>query len=402
MARINEPLPPPSYVHATSQAELATLIIDIVRPLVTLADTLKSDLTQSVLGVMSEAQLATFILQQARTRERELVLDMWGGSENVRVAWAKWVSSKEAADSSPAEEREAKVRRRKMWVAKLIETLALPVPVSCDVPPSVTVSSADFQTLSSTPTTIEQSPTRNELPPQFFFIAPTLFYLQNCLQALVVTGSLRSLTRIPSPPRIPSSDPELPPEGNFMSRVWTLLKAEINRDEFAIGVGASGRNHDEQEDPTKIINLADEVVRARRLYSGTVTEQEEKSLRDAVERTLRPRDPVFSLLLERVVRAVESGIVGWIDGDSTGDKTIHSGIPEKMRTGRGIGTRGSYGVHHTVDREHDKKWTEPPKLKLSISVKGFEDPVLAEGIEDLFTKVIHCVQWTEDVWGDLL
>jgi hypothetical protein len=28
--------------------------------------------------------------------------------------------------------------------------------------------------------------------------------------------------------------------------------------------------------------------------------------------------------------------------------------------------------------------------------------VLAKGIDNLVVKVIHCVQWTEEVWGDLI
>jgi len=331
---------------------------------------------------MSESQLATVIAQRAHTRERELVLDMWGGSGNVRAVWEKWVSS---------EPEGAEERRRKRWVARLMKALALPIPVSCDVPPPL--SSAHQQTATQSASTERMS--RNELPPQFFFTAPALFYLQNYLQALVVAASLRSLTRIPLPPAAPNLGTGNPPGSDFMSRVWTLLKAEIDRDDdFAIGVGATGRSREEQEDPTKIINLADEVIRVRRLSSGMVTEQEEKALRVAVERTLRTTDPVFLLLLERVVHAV----VGWLDDAVSEDVTVHHGVPERMRTGREIKGCQCSHVYHTIGREY-KKSPETPKLG---SVKGFEDPVLAKGIQDLIIKAIRCVQWTEEVWGDLI
>src|ERR1700733_7592634 len=98
---------------------------------------------------------------------------MWGGKANVSAAWEKWHSLEDGANifENAGEEQDIKQRRWKMWVPlKLIKTLALPVPVSCDVP---TQSSG-------------HPPTRNELPPQFFFTAPALFYLQNFLQAVVV------------------------------------------------------------------------------------------------------------------------------------------------------------------------------------------------------------------------
>jgi hypothetical protein len=380
LAKIDDnPHPQPSYIRDTSsQARLASLVIDVFRSLVTLADTLKSDLTQSVLGMMSEAQLAGVVAQQARIRERKLVLEMWGGVEDVRVAWRKWVSwEEEGIDKETA---------RKRWVTKLIKSLASPVPISCVVPDSRP------QNVSPASSTTEL-PTKNELPPQFFFTAPTLFYLQNLLQALVIAASLRSLTRIP----LITSDS---PASDSMSRVWTLLEAEIDRDVFAIGVGPT---RDRGEDPTKIINLADEVIRARRLLSAssgetTTSNEEEKALRGAVERTLRPEDPVFLLLMGRLVSAVEGGVVRWLVEDASTDAGVgRGGVPERMRAGRVVGPQQDFeGVHRALESDNDKK-----ALKLE-AVKGFEDPVLARGINDLVMKVIHCVQWTEGVWGDLI
>lgn len=387
LVKLDEPLSPPPYVHNASQAHLATLIIDVIRSLVILADILKSDLTQSVLGAMSEAQLAAVISQQARARERELVLEMWGGKAKLSAAWEKWFSPADRANifENAGEEQDI---TWKTWVPlKLIKTLALPVPVSCDVP----TKSSEL---------VEHPPTRNELPPQFFFTAPALFYLQNFLQALVVAATLGSLTRIPQPPPIPGPRVEEPPGSDFMSRVWTLLKAELDRDEFSIGAGVTGRGREEQEDPTKIVNLADEVIRARRLSSSTITEQEETSLRQAVERTLQPRDPVFLLLLGRVVRGVGDGLIHWPDGASAEGMIVQRSIPEKMRSGRVIANGQSHILHRTVDKEHDKVDTSKPGLK--IAVKGFEDPVLAKGIEDLAIKIMQCVQWMHEVWGDLV
>lgn len=184
-----------------------------------------------------------------------------------------------------------------------------------------------------------------------------------------------------------------------MSRVWTLLKAEIDRDVFAIGVGPT---RDRGEDPTKIINLADEVIRARRLStaSGTTmapSEEDEKALRGAVERTLRPKDPVFLLLMKRLIGAVEGAVVRWLVEDVD---VRHSGVPERMRAGREVG--GRQGFNGVFESDQNKKGMEVIKLGLGVSVKGFEDPVLAKGIDNLAAKVIHCVQWTEEVWGDLI
>jgi hypothetical protein len=86
-----------------------------------------------------------------------------------------------------------------------------------------------------------------------------------------------------------------------------------------------------------------------------------------------------------------------MEGTLAKDMTVHRGMPEKMRAGREI-----RGMPHNVDQEHNKNGMVTRKLRLNISVKGFEDPVLAKGIENLVTKIVQCVQWTEEVWGDMI
>ncbi|KAG8213692.1 hypothetical protein J3R82DRAFT_10390 [Butyriboletus roseoflavus] len=80
-----------------------------------------------------------------------------------------------------------------------------------------------------------------------------------------------------------------------MSRVWTLLRAEIAGEPDA--------------SDTKLINLADEVIRARKQATAThstpasspLSKEDEVTLRAAVDRTLRPEDPVYKLLQRRLL-----------------------------------------------------------------------------------------------------
>ncbi|GLB37493.1 putative T-complex protein 11 [Lyophyllum shimeji] len=303
------PAPGPSP-DTSGENPLAVLLVSTMRKMIGLADTLKRDLTNTVLGTMSEAQLMEVIRQQADARERELILNeaMWGGddgSSGIEVltkAWSAWTG----LDTDGAR-----------WIRRLLQALTSPHPVTCQ----------------------PADPNPNALPPQFFFSRPLLLYIQNYLQALVVAASLKSLVRLPPAPAPPVGVAATSSSPDFIPRIWTLLKAEIDREEYSIRGASTGSPQadglDAQE--TKLINLADEVIRARRLFGSvaSMSEDEERDLRAVVERTLRLADPVFVLLQGRLKRALELRLEEAVKGRVEGEHAAKdSKLPMKMKSGR--------------------------------------------------------------------
>jgi hypothetical protein len=206
--------------------------------------------------------------------------------------------------------------------------LASDIPVACQPPP--------------------HQPQPNQLPPQLLFSTPQLLYIQNYLQAIVIAAALRSLTRLPP--------------ADFISRVWSLLNAEIDP------VHPPDNN-------TKLINLADEVLRARQ----NLDIQQQTHLRAAVERTIRPGDPVFILLKKRLMSALENHL--------TTSPTPNI-IPLKLKTGQ-------------VPESSPSPPPPPFRIPPPPSIRGFEDPVLQQAIAEVSQKIINCVTWTNTVWEAL-
>ena len=343
---------------------------------------MKSDLNTFVIGSMTDSQLRNLLANEVKSRERDLVLRIWGTKDLVRHSWRAWLDNSLEA---PHENR---------WISALIQALFSDKPVSCRLP---------------TPTPSET--TRSfELPPQFFFSVPVLLDLQNHLQAIVIAAALRSLARLPSsaPPHS-SSD--------FMNRIWTLLKSEIN---------TSGNSIDyDDTERTKIINLADEVVRATKLSltSGKLDTNEEQTLRSAVERSLRPNDAVFLLLKKRLMGSLEKLWLSFSDvpNNSTaaqGSFAIQgpsTSIPEKMSTGKGprSGQEASISekrLKHMVSESLSNFYpSSSTHQNVVVGVEaermviaGFEDVVLRKAIGESAQKLGDCIEWIGSLWGDLV
>ncbi|KAJ7770142.1 hypothetical protein DFH07DRAFT_735706 [Mycena maculata] len=352
LADLDAPLSPitatgPSSSIKTSTSQLAMLIISTIKSIVSLAETMKGDLNSFVVGSMTETQLKDIIVQQAKTREKELVLDIWGdsgedASQRVKVLWQTWVDELDGQ----ASETEPKDR----WIRRLVQSFGSTHAVSCAIP--------DDDPLPDGPV--------NNLPPQFFFSTPRLLYVQNYLQALVAAAALRSLTRLPL---LTQNDTR---GHDFMERVWSLLKSEIDDEDPAAST-------------TKIINFADEVVRARRLVSSP-DEHEEAQLRAAVDRTLKYGDPVFLLLQKRLLMALAHQLCE----PQLPTDPVSNHAPERMQTGRILGERA--GKRPRLVSETTSSHVMPP-------VKGFEDPVLVSGIEEALTKLYRHIRWVNDVWN---
>ena len=151
----------------TDPLDLAKLVIATIRSILKLAETMKDDLSQFVLGTMGEAQLATAVADQAQTRERALVLDLWKQSV-VREDIAAWL-----ADLSQPYALIVVSPPRK-WVLRVVQALGAIEPVACPLP-----------TKPLGPEDDRPPPVPNSLPPSFFFSTPELFYVQNFLQAIM-------------------------------------------------------------------------------------------------------------------------------------------------------------------------------------------------------------------------
>ncbi len=102
-------------------------MVEAIRSILKLAESMKDDLSQFVLGTMGEAQLAESVADEAQTRERALVLDLWKQSV-IREDIASWL-----ADLSPFYAPIVVPPSRK-WALRLVQALGVTEPVACPLP----------------------------------------------------------------------------------------------------------------------------------------------------------------------------------------------------------------------------------------------------------------------------
>jgi hypothetical protein len=294
---------------------------------------MKDDLSQFVLGTMGEAQLAVAVADRARTQERALVLDLWKQSV-IREDIATWL-----ADLSPPYALVVVPPARK-WVLRVVQALGATVPVACPLPTKPLLSENNLP-----------PPAPNTLPPPFFFSTPELFYIQNFLQAIIIAAALRTL--------VPAS---VSPPDDFMYRIWTLLLASVDEED--------------PEQDTRLVNLADELIRA----SSLTDVEAMKQLRAAVARTVRPSDPVVLLLQRRLLSALAERLARSPSPINRDD------APAEMRTGR----------RERPPNMADEQWSRTEVLE----VKGFGDPVLTDAIQVVLEKLQVAVLWVGRIWAD--
>jgi hypothetical protein len=342
---------------------LAKLVVNTTESVLKLSDAMKDDLSQFVLGAMSEKQLQVVIKQQARRDERRTVLQLYP-LERTQHLWTQWLSelSQDSSHLTPSTK----------WIPRLMQALGSTIPVSSTLPVTLGQVSSD-----------QAGSDGNSLPPPLLFSGTELLYLQNFVQAVVIAASLRSLARLPSS----SLSSSVQGGGDFMDRVWTLLRAEIDQEE------GSG--------DTKVANLADEVLRAQNqgmIAKGDRTE--ETRLRAAVQRTLHPSDPVFILLQKRLLTALTTRMS---QRDSSGSQSPRVVGPEHMHTGfdmEGPGKRPRLMLDSQElglgQLSTSARGEEP------LRVKGFEDPVLMKGIKEVLGRLMGTVEWVESVWKDVV
>lgn len=369
--------------HLASTADLARLVTDTARAILELTETMKEDLSQFVLGSMNEKDLKTLITQQAMLREKSLILRLWPPSR-VEPLWTIWLGE---TDPSIFPNHESILPPHRPWPYRLVQALGTPSVVNCRLP-TVWVS-PDEPTSSDTAENSQevQSPP-NSLPPPFFVTCPSLRVAQNYLQALVIAASLRSLVRLPSRSSTSSAHDDQDNPASFMQRIWILLKASVEEEPSVEG--------------TKIVNLADEVVRVRRACADVehpCGPDEEARLRAAVDRTLQPRDPVFLLLQKRLLQSLAAWLVR--TPITAAEKDSRSSAPIHLQTGRdrpGKRPRLHLGLENpkSVFVGWERERGHPP------AIKGFEDLVLVREVAETFKKVGRVVDWTDRVWQDLV
>ncbi|VDB87479.1 unnamed protein product [Peniophora sp. CBMAI 1063] len=326
-------------------ADLARTIIDTVKDIMKLTEAMRDDLSEFVLGTLGEEQLRLALRDEARGRERAVILDLWREPGAVGAHVTSWVSE----IAPPYAQAEAPPDR--LWIVRLVQALAAPTPVVCPLP-TKPVPGTDGEPPPELP---------NRLPPPFFFSTPALEHLQNLLQALVIAATLRALVSSASS------------GADFMSRVWTLLESAIESE-------APG------PDDTKLANLADEVLRAR---GPDIDAEEVARLRAAVERTLQVRDPAFALLQRRLLVALATRL-------AQAPRPEHTDVPREMRAGRHRPGR-SAGVNTAalMDEEARREWD-------GFSVKGFEDAELVKRVREVGARLKAELSWLSNVWPDEL
>ncbi|KAL0956505.1 hypothetical protein HGRIS_002648 [Hohenbuehelia grisea] len=451
--RLESPLPlatdPPTSPHSKPTDEdgkttsrhispIAQRVTDTIKSILLVAEEMKSDLDQFTPGNMTEVQLRDIIMLQAKQRERETVAALWRAKlwdeVSMKRLWDDWAAEPIQAhlDVELSRHETSGALSRNRWVLRLLQSLGSPTPVSCNSPlslPQSTVPPSSQQSAGEQPAYQEPS---NSLPPQLFFSSPALFHIQNLLQALVISAALRSLTRLP-----PS------PDGahELMQRVWTLLRSEI--DEPDTGPSA-----------TKLVHLADEVIRARRMAATTehsptpsgqhatippLEDEEERRIRAAVERTLQFSDPVLGLLQKRLLSSMAKALVdlvstspatqaqstrsrahdGFAGGSSQNDhvgnqaSSVHGYAPVRMKTGRGRPLSSGNDSENERPGKRNKlfptnEFTGSGSLAWDVSmsrdvaalshIKGFEEKVLVEAIDEVFSKLKRCISWVQWVW----
>ncbi|PFH51549.1 hypothetical protein AMATHDRAFT_175176 [Amanita thiersii Skay4041] len=371
---------------------LAQTVINVFQSTIKLSEIMKVDLNKVVMGSMSESQLRGIVASQAKSREREFILRLWSGQDKpaeqiVQEKWCIWtdqLSGGPLLDTSHTEDK---------WKLRLLQSLASSIPVSCSI--FQWGDSTNRESLINVPSTNE-SP--NELPPPYLFTVPTLLYIQNFIQALVITAALQSLLRMHAPMvtslhTFNSSAHNTIALNEFVQRIWILLVNELDP-ESLIHHGFADVGE------TKIAHLADELIRTWRKITPHPMVHTEAQLRAAVEGVLRPHDPLFCLLQKRLVDAFRARLLSISNEQIQSD---HKTIPEKLRTGRDVNLmmRNQPSVAlspESMEQPHRKSRSADE----TIPVKGFEDPVLIREINQCFSSIVTCIRWISDIWDDLV
>jgi hypothetical protein len=363
---------------SASTEEFAELVVNVIKSVLELSVDMRNDYFNAVSATASEQELADTVATTAEAQEQKLVLQLWESKGAMRGAWSRWMEGFHPVDP------ELRVQSKHFWILKLIESLGKPHAITSKLvgPPHLHETTNGSDNRGPNASTKRVPEPQNMLPPQFLFSGPSLFRLQNYIQALTVAASLKSLVPTPRqatdslhPSRPPTNEPTFPASWTFTERVWALLEPEIEVTDY----GSS---------ETKIINFADEVVMMHRsALPPSVTTLDahlEQRLRSTVERILRTDDPVFILLQKRLLAALSTALLDVPIVEERASVRMQSGRPQHQ-TGA-----SSSPPPQNVQR------------RLFIMAKGFEDPIIAKQCSIAASTLRKSVEWVERVWSDTM
>jgi len=359
----------------TRPVALATLVLRIIRFVLKCSEVMKDDLSQFVLGSMSEQQIKSVIAKQAKVAERRAILDLWN-KDRIMQGWRSWLEELQPSFSVIGDAAESRLS----WIVRVVQSLGCSSPVTCPSPtgdPKTIPDGSETQRLTSSvqSTSVGHD---NLLPPVFFFSVPTIVKIQNYLQALIIAAALRTLT-----PTSKTSGPM-----SFTERIWTLLRADIAEEPDASG--------------TRLVNLADEVIRANTHGGSLPSKETETKLRTAVDGILKPTSPVFVLLQNRLLTALVTSLVRpRVEPHPTRDRVV---VPEILKSGRDDGRGGKRPrlVLDSGDMDERPPRLRPAKGSTKVVVKGFDDSVLNSAMASVFVQIDDQLEWVQSIWGDLI
>ncbi|KAF8320818.1 hypothetical protein DL93DRAFT_1739102 [Clavulina sp. PMI_390] len=367
-------------------AKLSSTIVDALRSIFTLAETMAADLHHFAFSHMTEVEIASLIAKEAQKREHGLVLRLYGGIAGVRRTWTQWRARSTTSSSS--------------WRSQLVATLTSPTAISPMKPPMTELPPENG---APPPTDFDESSSNiNPIPAPFLIPSPTFFLIQNLLQCLVIASCLRILaypSHLAAPPSfstgIHKEESEDPAE-TFTSRIWILLEAEIQRSATA--------------DPQiALVNLEDEVWQITKQHASAAATRvassgpDEAIIRGNVQRLLRADDPVFKLLMGRLENALVASLhTSTMNGGAAVDSATPLQVPVSMKTGRSanpsvthIPTRDMQPASGGVIRPRSLASPLPP-------VKGFESQSLRKRLGDVAAQLHQAVEWSQTVWSDIM
>ncbi|KAL5521921.1 hypothetical protein ACEPAF_1775 [Sanghuangporus sanghuang] len=399
-------------------SDLPSRLVQAIKQILEVSEVMKKDLSNAILGTVKDEDLEKEILRVARVEERRAILEIYG-AKSIKDRWKSWLFSEGTESNSGRNENE--------WVRRLVMALGADVPISCLLPSSAS------ETPSAPP---QSSGPSNEVPPIFALSSSDLFHIQNHIQALVIVSVLRTLVphprstftnssfaNIPTATSSPSSaakplfqgsSEEASETRTFADRVLSLLMIEV--DETSEDAGT-----------TKLINLADEVLREhRRLQvihaaSSSATDEpplppiDEQTVRSRVDALLKPTNPVFILLRKRLLNTLADSLFSVLQTETEKRKRDDGRhLPEAIKTGREVETQAkrprlnfshstSSGSEPDLDlrkRGHLHRLTEEIVRSGRVQAKGYEDPVLARGIGEVLDELADVVEWVRDTWAD--
>ena len=361
---------------SASTEDLARLLVSVIRSVLELSADMRNDYSNAVLATASEQELIDTVATMAQTQEQRLILQLWESKETMRMAWARWIEGFHPTAPPPH------VQPKRFWILKLIESLGRPHAVTSKlVGPSRSHEMTNgLDNSDPEPGTKQVPEPSNILPPQFLLSGPTLFRLQNYIQALTIAASLRSLVptprMAPPPSRSRADGLASPVDWTFTERIWALLELEIGKT-------------DDGSSETKIVNLADEVVMTHRnaLPPGVALDvRSEERLRNTVDRILRTHDPVFILLQKRLLAAFSAAVLSIPVVEEPASVRMQSGRPQHQPGISSSPLPAPQGV----------------RREIAVVAKGFEDPIIARQCSIAALTLKRSVEWVERVWSDTM